>query len=369
MNSPRLDVLNPGARAREDAPRPVLLDYTADELGGLLAARGEPAYRGRQLFGALHQRLVSDWEQLAELPARLRAELAAEFRLLPGELVVEATSRDRTRKRLLRLWDGQEIETVAIPSISSAGRQRVSVCVSTQAGCAMACTFCATGMMGFARNLTPGEIVDQVYGFARGAGPERRPTHVVFMGMGEPLANYEPTLRAIRLLNDPRGLNLGQRRITVSTSGLVPEIDRLAGEGLEVTLAISLHAPNDELRTSLMPINRRYPLDRLIGAATRYAERTGRRVSYEYVLLRGVNDEREHADLLAGLLPHRLSHVNLIPYNATGAEFRPSPPERARAFAEHLSAAGLSATIRASRGRDIAAACGQLRAENRRRSD
>jgi 23S rRNA (adenine2503-C2)-methyltransferase len=187
------------------------------------------------------------------------------------------------------------------------------------------------------------------------------------MGMGEPLANYATTVGAVRRLADPDGLNLSQRRITVSTSGLVPQIERLAGEELEITLAISLHAPTDSLRDSLMPINRRFPLAQLIPAASAYAERSGRRVSYEYILLSGVNDDLERADQLAALLPRRLSHVNLIPYNATDAEYQPTPPHLARAFRDRLADAGLSATIRASRGRDIAAACGQLKAENRRR--
>src|SRR5918992_325757 len=267
------------------------------------------------LFAAIHQRAIADWKHASELPARLRAELAEAYRLTPSELVVEAASGDGTRKRLLRLWDGQEIETVAIPSTSPAGHRRVSVCVSTQAGCAMACTFCATGMMGFARHLTAGEIVDQVYTLARGATLSERPSHVVFMGMGEPLANYEATVKAVRLLADQRGMNLSQRRITVSTSGLVPEIERLAEEQLVITLAISLHAPTNGLRSSLMPINRRYPLEQLVEAASAYAEKTGRRVSYEYVLLNGVNDGLKEADGLVGLLPRRLSHVNLIPYN------------------------------------------------------
>jgi 23S rRNA (adenine2503-C2)-methyltransferase len=220
--------------------------------------------------------------------------------------------------------------------------------------------------MGLARNLTAGEIVDQVYGFGR-AEPEDRPTHVVFMGMGEPLANYAATVAAVRLLSHPDGQHLSQRRITVSTSGLVPQIRRLAEEGLEITLAISLHAPTDDLRAELMPINLRYPLADLMPAAADYARKTGRRVSYEYVMLRDVNDGLEHADALARLLPRHLSHVNLIPYNATDAVYAATPPARARAFRDRLSAAALSATIRASRGRDIAAACGQLKAENRRR--
>jgi len=226
----------------------------------------------------------------------------------------------------------------------------------------MACTFCATGDMGFSRQLTVGEIVDQVYGFGRGDDPAR-PTHVVFMGMGEPLANYDATLAAVRLLSHPDGARLSQRRITVSTSGLVPQIRKLAAEGLEITLAISLHAPHDALRSELMPINRRYPVDELIAAGCEYAERTGRRVSYEYVLLRGINDAPTQAEGLAELLPRRLSHVNLIPYNPTGAAYQPTPPAQARAFRDRLKRAGLSATIRASSGRDIAAACGQLKTE------
>jgi 23S rRNA (adenine2503-C2)-methyltransferase len=318
------------------------------------------------VFRALHKRWVAGWEQCTELPGELRARLAERYRVLSGEPVAQAVSRDGTRKRLVRLWDGQDIETVAIPATSPEGTDRLSVCVSTQAGCAMACTFCATGRMGLARNLTPGEIVDQVYGFGR-QDPAARPTHVVFMGMGEPLANYQATVAAVRLLSHPEGANLSQRRITVSTSGLVPQIRQLANEGLEITLAISLHAPNDALRSELMPVNRRWPLAQLIAAAAAYAEQTGRRVSYEYVLLGGVNDSRAHADQLAALLPRRLAHVNLIPYNATDAEYRATPPAEARAFRDRLTRAGLSATIRASRGRDIAAACGQLIAENRRR--
>jgi 23S rRNA (adenine2503-C2)-methyltransferase len=364
---PVIDLVETGSQQASSSPRPSLLDYASEEMAELLAAKGEAAYRARQLFAALHQRFITDWNDATELPTGLRARLRQAYRIGASELVTEATSVDGTRKRLLRLWDGQEIESVAIPSTSPAGHRRVSVCVSTQAGCAMACAFCATGMMGFARHLTAGEIVDQVYTFGRGVQSELRPSHVVFMGMGEPLANYEPTVKSIRMLADSRGLNISQRRITVSTSGLVPEIQQLALEGLEITLAISLHAPDDDLRTRLMPINRRYSLSQLMEAASEYAESTGRRVSYEYVLLRGVNDQPAHADELARLLPRRLSHVNLIPYNATGAEYAPSSPARVREFLGRLQAAGLSTTIRASRGRDIAAACGQLRAENRRR--
>jgi 23S rRNA (adenine2503-C2)-methyltransferase len=367
MSRVLLDVVEAPRPSGQAPPKPTLLDYGVDELAELLVAADEAPYRSRQLFAALHQRWITGWEQAAELPAPLRARLDERFRLATSELVGEVKSSDGTRKRLLRLWDGQEIETVAIPSTSPQGHRRVSVCVSSQAGCAMACTFCATGMMGFARNLTAGEIVDQAYTLARGAALSERPSHVVFMGMGEPLANYEATVKAVRLLADQRGMNLSQRRITVSTSGLVPAIKRLAEEQLVITLAISLHAPTNALRSSLMPINRRHPLEQLVEAASAYAEKTGRRVSYEYVLLNGVNDRLKEADDLVGLLPRRLSHVNLIPYNATGADFSPSPASRMREFLAQLQAAGLSATTRASRGRDIAAACGQLRAENSRR--
>jgi 23S rRNA (adenine2503-C2)-methyltransferase len=346
---------------------PCVLDLDGSALQTVMADLGEPAYRAKQLFKALHGRLVGSWDEITDLPGRLRAALAERFRLQSGELVVQARSKDGTRKRLVRLAEGQEIETVAIPATSPEGAKRLSICVSTQAGCAMACTFCATGRMGLARNLTVGEVIDQVYGFGRD-DPDARPTHVVFMGMGEPLANYAATVGAVRRLADPDGMALSQRRITVSTSGLVPQIRRLAGEDLEITLAISLHAPTDALRESLMPINRRFPLAELIPAATDYATQTGRRVSYEYVLLRDVNDWLEHADLLADLLPRRLSHVNLIPYNATDADYQSTPALQARAFRDRLTAHGLSATIRASRGRDIAAACGQLEAENRRKT-
>lgn len=350
----------PGAAAL-----PCILDLDLPALKEAVTDLGEKPFRAKQVYKALHSRLAGSWDGMTDLPGRLRTALAGRFRLQSGDLVMQAISHDGTRKRLVRLAEGQEIETVAIPATSPEGAGRLSVCVSTQAGCAMACTFCATGRMGFARNLTVGEIIDQVYGFGR-EGTEQRPTHVVFMGMGEPLANYAATVGAVRRLADRAGLNLSQRRITVSTSGLVPQMLRLADEGLEITLAISLHAPTDELRNSLMPINERFPLSELMAAARMYAERTGRRISFEYILLRGVNDLPEHAEHLANLLPRRLSHVNLIPYNATDAEFQPTPPGLARAFRERLAARGLSVTIRASRGRDIAAACGQLKAENRK---
>jgi 23S rRNA (adenine2503-C2)-methyltransferase len=269
-----------------------------------------------------------------------------------------------TSKLLLRLHDGQEIEAV---EMNTAADGRKTICVSTQAGCAMGCVFCVTGQFGFARNLDAGEVVEQVLRFNV---PERPVTNVVFMGMGEPLANYEETLRAIRLLIHPEGVRLGARRITLSTSGLVPQMRRLAEERLQIGLAVSLHAPNDELRSSLMPVNRRWPIHEVLEAADYYADRTHRRVSYEYTLMAGVNDSDQLADELAHLLRGRLCHVNLIPLNPTeDPSLHASTAERALSFESRLRQAGIAATIRVNRGRDILAACGQLRlAEKKRRA-
>jgi 23S rRNA (adenine2503-C2)-methyltransferase len=339
--------------------RPSILGLPPEDLKQLMLDMEQPAYRAAQLFRALHKRGARSWDEIPELPATLRNALAERFVIFPGTIEQELVSTDQTRKQLLLLPGGQRIETVAIPATSSeSGSSRLSICVSTQAGCAMACTFCATGTMGLARNLSAAEIVAQVYGFRRPGQP--MPTHVVFMGMGEPLANYQATITAVRLLAHPEGASLSQRRLTISTSGLVPQIRRLAAEDLDITLAISLHAPTDELRNELMPINRRWPIPDLMAAADEYVRRTHRRVSYEYVLLGGVNDAPEHAQAVAELLRGRLAHVNLIPYNATDAEFSRTPLHQARAFRDRIARAGISVTIRASRGTDITAACGQL---------
>jgi 23S rRNA (adenine2503-C2)-methyltransferase len=289
---------------------------------------------------------------MSNLPRELRERLGA----TRSEEVRRLHSSDGlTAKLLLRLADGQDIEVVEMNT--STGRK--TVCVSTQAGCAMGCVFCVTGQFGFARNLEAGEIVEQVLRCSSTGGPV---TNVVFMGMGEPMANYDETLRAIRLLTHPLGLHLGARRITLSTSGLVPQMRRLANEGLQVGLAVSLHAPDDELRSELMPVNRRWPIAEVLAAADYYAQRTGRRVSYEYTLMAGVNDSDELADGLANLLYGRLCHVNLIPLNPSEDQSLHAPSvQRALAFEARLRQAGIAATIRVNRGRDILAACGQLR--------
>ncbi|HEV7665863.1 MAG TPA: 23S rRNA (adenine(2503)-C(2))-methyltransferase RlmN [Chloroflexota bacterium] len=335
-----------------------------DELEQLVVSWGEPAYRGRQIFRNVHRRGVLDPRQMTDLPAALRERLT----LVRSEEVRRLRSVDGlTSKLLLKLHDGQEIEAVEMRTAPDEEKGRKTICVSTQAGCAMGCVFCVTGQFGFARNLEAGEVVEQVLRFA---DPLRPVTNVVFMGMGEPLANYEETVRAIHLLIHPEGLKLGARRITVSTSGLVPAMRRLADEGVQIGLAVSLHAPNDELRSSLMPVNRRWPIRAVLDATEYYINRTGRRVSFEYTLMAGVNDSDALADDLADLLRGRLCHVNLIPLNANEDQtLHASTAQRALSFEGRLRDAGVAATIRVNRGRDILAACGQLRLAEKTRRD
>ena len=336
-----------------------LLGMFPEEIESLMRDLGQPAYRARQVFLNMHRRGVLDPRAMTDLPLSLRQQL----RSTESQEMRRLRSVDGlTSKLLLRLEDGQEIESVDMRSADG----RRTICVSTQAGCAMACVFCVTGQFGFARNLEAGEIVEQVLRFSDPVSPV---TNVVFMGMGEPLANYDQTVRALRLLTHPEGVGLGARRITLSTSGLVPQIHRLASEGLQIGLAISLHAPDDALRSSLMPVNKRWPIAEVVEAADTYSRVTGRRVSYEYTLMAGVNDADGQADQLADLLSGRLCHVNLIPLNPTEDPSLQAPTmQRALAFEARLREAGVAATIRINRGRDILAACGQLRlAEKKRR--
>ncbi len=325
-----------------------------EELEQLMVEWGERGYRARQVFHNIHKRAILEPGAMTDLPLGLRERLRRHVG--QAEEIRRLRSIDgQTSKLLLRLHDGQEIEAVEMNTPSG----RKTICVSTQAGCAMGCVFCVTGQLGFARNLDAGEILEQVLRFSH---QDRPVTNVVFMGMGEPLANYDQTLRAIRLLLHPLGLRLGARRITLSTSGLVPEMRRLAREGLPIGLAVSLHAPNDELRSKLMPVNRRWPIGEVLDAAQEYVDRTGRRVSFEYTLMADVNDSDELADELARLLRGGLCHVNLIPMNPSeDASLHASTAERALAFERRLRQAGIAATIRVNRGRDILAACGQLR--------
>jgi 23S rRNA (adenine2503-C2)-methyltransferase len=357
------------------APPTDLLGLVPDELETWLAQRGAPAYRARQILDWVYRGLADDFAAMTNLPRDLRAWLAAEATIAGPRLRRELVSKDgRTRKVLLELADGRLIESVLmLYPASPDGRARASVCISTQAGCAYGCTFCATGQMGFDRHLTAGEIVGQVVYFARALrttpwiAPDGQPldrvTNVVLMGMGEPLHNYDNSLRAVRILNDARGLNLGARHFTISTVGLVPGILQLAEEPLQVNLAISLHAPNNAMRLRTMPVTRKYPLEAVLTACQTYAARTHRQVTFEYVLLAGVNDAPEHARELGRLLAplRQLCHVNLIPVNATAAAYRPPSDETIRRFREQLWHEGVRNSVRAERGDDIAAACGQLR--------
>jgi 23S rRNA (adenine2503-C2)-methyltransferase len=324
---------------------------------------GLKPYRLRQLYRAANKELLEGPRDITTLPKELREALAERGVAFSAiEPVAIQRSQDaQTTKGLFRLADGKEVEAVLMEHYGD----RTTLCLSSQAGCAFACAFCSTGQAGFNRNLSAGEIFDQAWFFARKLSPRnKRITNVVFMGMGEPFHNYDAVMEAVALLNDPQGFGLGHRHITISTVGLVDKIDAFAGEHCQVNLAISLHAPNDALRSSFMPVNRRYQIAELMAACERYVEKTHRKVFFEYVLLGGVNDSAECARQLAALMRGHLYHVNLIPYNSTpDAPYAATPDARIWEFAAVLDAAGVPVTVRQNMGRDIAAACGQLRAE------
>lgn len=327
-------------------------------LRAFFAARGDPSYRVRQVMHHLWQQPVHAAEKMTELPRALRSALAEHFVLPRLALEARQRSTDGTEKFLFRLHDGQAIETVAIPE----GR-RLTLCISSQAGCALQCAFCATGAMGFARNLTAFEIAGQVRELAL-LDPPRRPTNIVFMGMGEPLMNWTAVDTALTIFNDPSGFGIGARHITVSTVGILPGIVALAARPEQFRLALSIHAPTDRLRRALMPIETKYPLAQVVAAAGRFA----RRVTFEYVMLEGVNDHPEHGRRLARLARAAGAFVNLIPLHPGGAgAFTPAPAAVIRDFAVLVRAGGVEVAIRRSRGVDIAAACGQLRVERLRR--
>jgi 23S rRNA (adenine2503-C2)-methyltransferase len=342
-------------------PLPNLYDLTREELDSLVRTLGEPRYRVEQLWNWLYQQKADSFEAMTNLPIALREKLAAETRLGGLEEAREIASSDgETRKWLLRLPDGQLIETVLMRY-----DRRVTACISTQAGCAMGCVFCATGQMGFARDLSTGEIVEQVLHVARILeGKKERLSNVVLMGMGEPLHNYEATMAAIARITDQKALNIGQRHVTVSTVGLVPAIRRFADEGTQVRLAVSLHAATDERRDALLPVNKRWVLAELIGACHYYVEQTGRRIMFEWAMIAGENDSVEEARALGRLLRGLLCIVNIIPLNPTaGYEGHPADRERIEAFRGTLSEYGVKSTVRVRRGIDIDAGCGQLKAE------
>lgn len=341
-------------------------DLPFSALQSTLEAWGEPPFRAGQLWQWLYTHLAGSFEQMTTLPRSLRERLAAEMPVgLPQVLASQVSPDQRTRKDLLQLGDGQTIEAVLMRY-----ERRRTACVSTQVGCPVRCVFCATGQAGFRRDLSAGEIVAQVLHFARILrGEGQRLSNVVLMGMGEPLLNYDASLEAIRRITDPQGFNLGQRHVTLSTVGIVPGIDRLAQESetwrdgsLQITLAVSLHAATDELRDTLVPINRRYPLDDLVAACHRYHGRTRRRVTFEWALIRGVNDSPQQAEALAARLLGLPAHVNLIPLNPTpGYSGLPSSGEAIASFTAILERHRIPHTVRLRRGIEIQAGCGQLR--------
>ncbi len=332
-----------------------LVGLSLPELAQLVAEAGEPAYRAVQIADWVYRRGALSWEDMTDLPGRLRQRLAAVYAISLPQPVQEHTARDGTRKYLLRLADGETVEAVAI-----AEGGRLTACISSQVGCAVGCPFCATGQAGFRRQLVSGEIVGQVMVLQKRL--DRKFSNIVFMGMGEPLLNYENVLAAVGVINHQRGLGVGARRITLSTAGVVPGIRRLAQEPVQINLAVSLHASRDDLRDRLVPLNKKYPLADLMAACRNYIETTNRRITFEYVLIRGCNDSPAAAHALGRLLAGLLCHVNLIPVNPVGDEAKIRPAEEdTSAFARIVQRYGVETTARKEKGTDIAAACGQLR--------
>ena len=326
------------------------------ELTDFVEALGEKPFRARQLYRWMHAKTAASFEEMTDLSQAFRERLAeaAGYTVLKTVKMLES-GIDGTRKYLFGLEDGNVIESVFMRY-----HHGNSVCVSSQVGCRMGCKFCASTLDGLTRNLTPAEMLEQVYRIQASTG--ERVSNVVVMGSGEPFDNYENLVRFIRLLSDENGLHISQRNITVSTCGLVPQIRRFAGEGLSVTLALSLHAPDDEVRKTLMPVANRYSLKEVLPACMEYYEKTGRRLTFEYSLVAGVNDSRREAERLARLLKHTRGHVNLIPVNPIRERnFKQSNREAVEAFRSVLENRGLTATVRREMGRDIGGACGQLR--------
>ena len=341
--------------------RPLIYDLDLDQLSELVKSWGQPTYRAKQIWQGIYIQLWRSPQEFTNLPASLREKMAdaLHFSGLTPAAVLKS-SDGQTVKTLFRLSDQRSIEAVLMRY-----EHRQTLCISSQAGCAMGCTFCATGQMGFKRHLSSGEIAEQVLYYARTLKEEGKSvTNVVLMGMGEPFHNYDNTMAAIDRLNHPDGLNLGARRFTISTVGLVPMILKFAAEKRQVNLAISLHATDDSLRSSMMPVDKKYPIAELIQACHEYIESTGRRLTFEWALIQDVNDSPEQAQALAHLLKGMICHVNVIPLNPTHKfSGTGSTRQRAEAFKAELEKAGIPCTVRIRRGIDIQAGCGQLATE------
>ena len=332
--------------------------YTMEQLQQQMKQLGQPAFRAKQIFHWLHQKLVTEFSAMTDQPKALLAKLEETYYIAAPQIERRQEARDGTVKYLLKMADGNCIETVLMRY-----HYGNTVCVSTQVGCRMGCRFCASTQAGRVRDLNAGEIASQIYAAQRDTG--ERVSHIVLMGIGEPLDNYDNVMDFLNLISSPDGVNIGMRNISLSTCGVVPMIDRLAEEKLQLTLSISLHAPNNEIRSQMMPINNAYPVETLIASVRRYQNTTGRRVSFEYSMVRGVNDSDACARQLAALIKGMGAHVNLIPINPVdGSPYSATDAENVRRFRQKLEQLGVNATVRRRLGSEISAACGQLRREN-----
>ncbi len=341
-----------------------ILSMTFDELLQEFSNLGVQKFRAKQVYEWLHCHLAADYDEMSNLPKALREELTEKFPIYNCKIVKKQVSKlDNTVKYLFQMHDGDFVESVVMKY-----KYGYTICVSTQVGCKMGCAFCASTLGGFKRCLLAGEILSQLYAAQKDLG--ERISHIVLMGMGEPLDNFDNVMRFLELITNEKGLNISMRNISLSTCGLVPKIDELLNRRLQLTLSISLHAPNDEIRSKIMPINKKYPIDGLLKICRKYTTETSRRISFEYSMLAGVNDSDECARQLASKLKGMLCHVNLIPVNEVEeSPFKPSSPERVERFVEILSKNGINATVRRKLGSDIDASCGQLRLkENKSRA-
>jgi 23S rRNA (adenine2503-C2)-methyltransferase len=331
-------------------------ELTFEELKNLLREWGEPAFCAKQIFSWIYKKGADDFDQMSNLALALRKRLKENFCLSSLKLIQASESHDGTEKFLFALQDKNLIEAVIIPA-----KERITGCVSTQAGCKFKCLFCASGLLGLKRNLTQGEIIEQVL-YLKNKCQDEKLTNLVFMGTGEPLDNYDNVMKAIRIINSSEGLNIGARKITISTCGIIPGIERLSQEGLQIELSISLHASDDKTRNEIMPVNKKYPLNKLMFACRQYIEKTNRQITFEYILIAGLNSDLQSAKNLSKILKGLICKVNLIPANVV-KECKIGPPKNKDIlfFRDYLLKQGINVTLRMPRGQDIEAACGQLR--------
>ena len=346
-----------------EATKICLSDFTLDALTAYLVSLGQPKFRAKQIFKWLHQKLVTDFSQMTDQPKTLLAQLAENCTIAAPTIRRRQQSKDGTVKYLLQLADGNCIETVLMRY-----KYGNTVCVSTQVGCRMGCRFCASTQAGRVRNLEAGEICSEIYTAQKDIG--ERISHIVLMGIGEPLGNFDEVMRFLENISSPEGVNIGMRNISLSTCGLVPKIDQLAEKKLQLTLSVSLHAPNNDIRSGMMPVNDAFPLEQLIPACRRYQKETGRRISFEYSMVRGVNDSDEMAQKLANLIKGMGAHVNLIPINPVdGSPYSATDDANVHRFQQKLESLGVNATVRRRLGTDISATCGQLRREDAQQAE